>query len=99
MLRNLAWQTIDTLTRAQLVMFHVLSDQINLTPDDRRRALNLDESTWAAWAAFVRHGPLPSQPPLPVMLRRVGEICFNLSTIGSRDMHGRSPFLGRQEAR
>ena len=85
MLRNLTRQSADSLTRAQLLMFHVLSDQINLTPDDRRRALDLDDRAWAAWAAFLRNGPRPAEPPLPVMLFRVGRTTFNLSVIVSND--------------
>jgi hypothetical protein len=39
MLRERAWQATDDLTRAQLVMFHELGDQIHLSEEDRRRAL------------------------------------------------------------
>ncbi len=88
MLRNLTRQAADAVTRAQLVMFHVLSDQINLTPDDRRRALDLDDRTWAAWAEFLKNGPRPAEPPLPVMLIRVGKTAFNLSMIASGDAQG-----------
>ncbi|MEA2739012.1 MAG: hypothetical protein QOH05_2319 [Acetobacteraceae bacterium] len=81
MLRNLAWQATDTLTRAQLTMFHTLGDQISLTEDDRRRALNLDDRAWSAWTDFLSDGPLPAEPPLPEMLRRLGETAFNLSVV------------------
>ncbi len=81
MLRNLAWQKIDDLTRAQLAMFHALSDQINLTEDDRRRALNLDDLAWAAWTDFLSDGPLPAEPALPEMLRRLGETAFNVAVV------------------
>lgn len=81
MLRNLAWQATDELTRAQLAMFNALGEEIALTLDDRRRALNLDERTWAAWLNFGNDGPLPAQPPLPDMLRRLGETTFKLSLV------------------
>ncbi|HBK09026.1 MAG TPA: hypothetical protein DDZ81_24735 [Acetobacteraceae bacterium] len=81
MLQNPAWQATDDLTRAQLAMFHCLSERIALTPDDRRRALNLDERTWAAWQDFQEDGPLPGEPPLPDMLRRLSETAFNLASI------------------
>jgi hypothetical protein len=81
MLQNLAWQAFDTLTRAQLAMFNALGDQINLTQDDRRRALNLDDQTWTAWADFQSDGPLPGEPPVPEMLRRLGETTFNLAAV------------------
>ena len=89
MLRDLAWQATDTLARAQLEMFHTLGDEIALTPDDRRRALDLNEQTWSAWQDFLDDGPLPNQPPLPDMLRRLSETAFNLSTL--RRQHGLKP--------
>ena len=84
MLRNLAWQATDTLTRAQFVMFHALADQINLTQDDRRRALDLDDLNWTAWSDFLHDGPLPAEPPLSDLLRRVGQTSFNLSIMADR---------------
>jgi hypothetical protein len=84
MLRDPAWQAVDTLTRTHLTMFHALGDEISLSEDDRRRALNLDNATWAAWTDFRSDGALPSEPPLPEMLRRLGEIAFNLSVIADR---------------
>lgn len=81
MLRDLTWQSIDSLIRAQIAMFHALSDQISLTEDDRRRALNLDDRVWMAWTDFLSDGPLPAEPPLPEMLRRLSETAFNLSIV------------------
>jgi hypothetical protein len=79
MLQDPAWQAIDDLTRAQLAMFHALGNHASLTEDDRRHALALDDRTWTAWQAFLSDGPLPPEPPLPEMLRRVGEAAFHLS--------------------
>jgi hypothetical protein len=79
MLQNPAWQAVDDLTRAQLAMFHTLGDHASLTEDDRRRALDLDNRTWTAWRDFLSDGPLPPEPPLPELLRRVGEAAFHLS--------------------
>ena len=84
MLKNLAWQATDELTRAQLAMFHALGDEISLTQDDRRRALNLDEQTWAAWEDFMMDGPLPAAPALPEMLQRVSQTAFCLSVVAKR---------------
>jgi hypothetical protein len=81
MLRNLAWQATDDLTRVQLAMFHGLGDEMSLTADDRRRALGLDESVWTAWTDFLSDGPVPAEPPLPEMLRRLGETAFRLSAV------------------
>jgi hypothetical protein len=79
MLIDLAWQATDDLVREQLAMLDRLADEIALDPDDRRRALNLDESTWVAWQRFQAGGLLPANPRLPNMLRRVSETAFNLS--------------------
>lgn len=84
MLRHLAWQATDTLARAQLAVFHALGDQVRLTLDDRRRALDLDDRTWEAWTDFLSDGPLPAEPPLPEMLLRLGETAFNLSMMAER---------------
>jgi hypothetical protein len=84
MLRNPAWQATDTLTRAQLAMFQALGDEISLSEEDRRRALDLDDRTWMAWSDFLSDGPLPGEPPLPEMLRRLGETGFNLSVVAER---------------
>jgi hypothetical protein len=84
MLQNPAWQATDTLARAQLRMFHALADQISLTQDDRRRALDLDDRTWACWTSFLSDGSLPAEPFLSEMLRRLGQTSFNLSVVVQR---------------
>ena len=81
MLRNLAWQATDTLTRAQLAMFHGLADEISLTQDDRRRALNLDDRAWLEWTDFMTDGPLPAAPALPEMLGLLADAAFCLSVV------------------
>jgi hypothetical protein len=79
MLRDLAWQAIDDLTRAQLAMFHALGDEISLTRAERQRALALDDRAWLEWTDFLTDGPLPAAPAVPEMLRRVAEAAFGLS--------------------
>ncbi len=78
---NPAWWVTNDLTGAQLEMFHALGEQMALTLDDRRRALNLDDRTWAARQAFLADGPLPVEPPVPDMLRRLSETAFNLAVV------------------
>jgi hypothetical protein len=72
-------QANDHIARAQLELFHDLSDRISLPPDERRRALDLSDGDWRAWDDFLTDGPLPSWPLLPDMLRRLGQVTFNLS--------------------
>jgi hypothetical protein len=87
MLRDRAWQATDDLTRAQLVMFQSLGDQIHLSEEDRRRALNLDDRTWTAWVNFLAEGPLPAEPAAQEMLLRLGKAAFNLMVMAEQ-VHG-----------
>jgi hypothetical protein len=84
MLRNLAWHATDALTRAQLSMMHALADGLGLTPDDRRQALNLTGPQWQVWTDFLADGPLPPEPALPEMLRRLAQAAFDLSLRAER---------------
>jgi hypothetical protein len=81
MLRDLAWQATDDLMRAQLMMFQSLGDRISLSQDDRRRALNLDDRMWMAWTDFLSDGPLPTEPRVPDMLRRLGNAAFHMMVV------------------
>jgi len=84
MQRNLTWQPAATITRAQFTMMQALGDEISLTADDRRRALDLTERQWSTWANFLDEGPLPVEPPLPEMLRRLGKVAYHLSLLTER---------------
>jgi hypothetical protein len=87
MLRDRSRQSTDDLTRAQMAMFHALGDQIQLSEEDRRRALNLDDRTWRAWVNFLADGPLPAEPAAQEMLRRLGKAAFDLM-ITAEQVHG-----------
>ncbi len=87
MLRDRSRQSTDDLTRAQMAMFHALGEEIQLSEEDRRRALNLDDDTWKAWIAFLADGPLPAEPAPQEMLQRVGTAAFNLMVTAER-VHG-----------
>jgi len=87
MARSLDWPASGDIARTQLGLFNDLSDRISLTPDDRRRALDLSDGDWRAWHKFLADGPMPARPPLPEMLWRLGRVAFNLSLVaeaGSR---------------
>jgi hypothetical protein len=84
MLRDLAWHARDTLTRAQLSLVEELGDELGQKADDRRQALNLTEREWLAWTDFLAEGPLPAEPLVPEMLRRLGEVAFKLSLLAER---------------
>ena len=81
MLRDLAWQATDDLTRAQLAMFLALGDEVGMTEDERRKTLGLTRNDWLAWNDFVADGPLPAEPPLPEMILRIGQAAFAASVM------------------
>lgn len=81
MLRNLAWQATDDLTRTQFALFQAVSDDVHLTYSDRRQALGLTEHDWALWNEFLNDGPLPSEPALPEMILRLGQASYTASVM------------------
>ncbi len=81
MARALDWPSGGDIARTQLGLFNDLSDRISLTPDDRRRALDLTDGDWRAWHDFLSDGPMPMRPPLPEMLWRLGRVAFNLTLV------------------
>ena len=52
--------------------------------DDQRRVLLLSEQEWSDWSDFCQDGPLPAQPQLPVMLRRLGSASHRLAVLAER---------------
>ena len=82
MLQSLTWIATDSLARSQFQLFSEIGEQMHLSDDDRRRVLLLSEQEWAQWADFCQdEGPLPAQPQLPVMLRRLGSASHRLATL------------------
>ena len=94
MTRTRDCQATDDTARSQLNLFHDLSDRISLTPDDRRRALDLTEGEWRAWHDFLADGPMPARPSLPVMLWRLGRVAFNLTLVAEARRPGDTPVSG-----
>ena len=86
MLQSMTWFATDNLARSQFRMFSELGDEMRLSEADQRRVLRLSEQEWASWADFREDGPLPAQPQLPVMLRRLGSASHRLSVMAER--HG-----------
>ena len=84
MLQSMNWVAADNLARCQFQVFSQIGEQIQLSDDDRRRVLLLSEKEWADWSDFVQDGPLPAQPQLPVMLRRLGSAAHRLAVIADR---------------
>ena len=84
MLQSMTWFATDNLARSQFQLFSEIGQQIQLSDNDRRRVLLLSEQEWAQWSDFCQDGPLPAQPQLPVMLRRLGSASHRLATLADR---------------
>lgn len=73
-----------TLLRSQFKALESVGEQLALDEERRRRILLIDQQAWPQWARFLRNGPLPTQPAVPVMLRRVAAATFRLATVAER---------------
>jgi hypothetical protein len=90
MLRNLSWDTTDTLARSQFQIYRELGDAIGIGEDARRRVLLLDQQQWSHWAEFMNDGPLPAEPALPEMLQRLGRASHRLVQLAERQQAARA---------
>ena len=84
MLQSMTWCATDNLARSQFQVFSQIGEQMRLSADDQRRVLLLSEQEWSDWSDFRQDGPLPAQPQLPVMLRRLGNASHRLAVIAER---------------
>jgi hypothetical protein len=84
MLQSMTWFATDNLARSQFQMFSQLGEQMQLSDDEQRRVLLLSEQEWSNWSDFLQDGPLPAQPQLPVMLRRLGSASHRLAVMADR---------------
>lgn len=84
MLQSMTWFATDNLARNQFEIFSELGEQMQLSDDEQRRVLLLSEQEWSAWSDFRQDGPLPAQPQLPVMLRRLGSASHRLAVMADR---------------
>ena len=64
--------------------FLALDSVLSLDEERRRRILLLDRQQWPQWARFLRNGPLPAEPAVPVMLRRLAAATFRLAAVAER---------------
>ena len=84
MLQSMTWYATDNLARSQFQVFSQLGEHVQLSEDDQRRVLLLSEQEWSNWSDFLQDGPLPAQPQLPVMLRRLGSASHRLAVMADR---------------
>ena len=84
MLRNLSWEMTDALARQQWQLYRAVGEEMRISDEARRRVLLLSEREWSAWAEFASDGDLPAEPPLPVMLRRLGSATWKLARLSDQ---------------
>jgi len=77
------------LLRNQFHQLHIVGTQINLDEERQRRLLLIPEADWRDWSKFLRNGPLPARPDVPVMLRRLGAATYRLATLADRQTTAR----------
>jgi hypothetical protein len=80
----MTWCATDNLARNQFQIFNQLGEHMRLSEDEQRRVLLLSPQEWYNWSDFVHDGPLPAQPQLPVMLRRLGTASHHLAVLAER---------------
>ena len=73
-----------TVLRDQFMTLHEVGQQLNLNAERERRVLLIDHSDWVRWAHFLQNGPLPAQPAVPVMLRRLAAATYRLAAVVER---------------
>jgi hypothetical protein len=78
--------TAALLLRDQFRALHSVGATVNLDEERQRRLLLVSEQDWADWSVFLRDGPLPARPEVPVMLRRVGAVTYRLASLADRQM-------------
>ncbi len=84
MLQNVSWVAADNLACSQFQVFSNLGEQMQLSRDGQRRVLLLSQKELTDWSDLVQYGPLPAQPQLPVMLRRLGSASHRLAVLADR---------------
>lgn len=74
----------DALVRDQFHIFDRVGSEIAVGDDVRRRVLLLSRPEWSEWMSLRNGGPVPAEPALPVMLRRLGAATHRLTRVAER---------------
>lgn len=81
----------DAVALNQFRVFDRIANETALTDEDRRRMLLLSAPQWLAWSRLRNGGPVPREPSLPVMLRRLAAASYRLALAVERmDEAGRT---------
>jgi hypothetical protein len=74
----------EAIARDQFRVFDRIGNEITLGDEARQRMLRLSARQWLAWARLRNGGPVPNEPVLPVMLRRLGAASYRLAVAPER---------------
>jgi hypothetical protein len=69
---NAALLETPDVVRQQLRLFLRTAEQIGMDADHQRRSLRLARDEWQRWLGVLHDEPVPSHPPLPLVLRHLG---------------------------
>ena len=74
----------EALLRGHLRAFRDVGKHIRLDEERERRVLLLSADEWSRWSDFSVDGPVPINPPVSVMLRRLGAATYRLVTLSDQ---------------
>ena len=72
--------------RQQLRLFLRTAEQIGMDADHQRRSLRLARDEWQRWLGVLQNEPVPSEPPLPLVLRHLGFLTNRLDRVARARM-------------
>ena len=67
--------------RQQLRLFLRTAEQVGMDADHQRRSLRLARDQWQRWLGVLEDEPVPSEPPLPLVLRHLGFLTNRLDRV------------------
>jgi hypothetical protein len=66
--------TAPDVARRELRQFLSMAERIGMDGDRQRQSLGLSHDDWQSWLGILEDAPLPSNPALPLVLRRLGHV-------------------------
>ena len=66
------------IAKRELGQFLSVARQVGIAEDHLRHSLDLSSDDWQRWVDILQDAPLPPQPELPQLLRRLGYVTNRL---------------------